>query len=95
MHMLQAGVDVTSLALLLGHASPTTTHGYLEADLSVKEKALRKLDAPSAAPDTLSTGRPVARLPRRGSALSLVPGRRPQLEAPGHPTARGRAGIRW
>jgi site-specific recombinase XerD len=47
MHMLQAGVDVTSLALWLGHASPTTTHGYVEADLSMKEKALSKLGSPS------------------------------------------------
>jgi len=44
MHMLQAGVDVTSLALWLGHASPTTTHGYVEADLTMKEKALGKLE---------------------------------------------------
>jgi integrase/recombinase XerD len=44
MHMLKAGVDVTSLALWLGHASPTTTHGYVEADLDMKEKALAKLE---------------------------------------------------
>jgi integrase/recombinase XerD len=44
MHMLQAGVDVTSIALWLGHASPTTTHGYVEADLTMKEKALGKLE---------------------------------------------------
>ena len=44
MHMLKAGVDITSLALWLGHASPTTTHGYVEADLAMKEKALGKLE---------------------------------------------------
>ena len=44
MHMLQAGVDVTSIALWLGHASPTTTHGYVEADLTMKQKALGKLE---------------------------------------------------
>jgi integrase/recombinase XerD len=46
MHMLQAGVDVTTLALWLGHANPATTHGYVEADLAMKEKALQKLEPP-------------------------------------------------
>ena len=46
MHMLQAGVDVTTLALWLGHADPATTHGYVEADLVMKEKALLKLQPP-------------------------------------------------
>ncbi len=44
MHMLQAGVDVTTLALWLGHADPATTHAYVEADLAMKERALRKLE---------------------------------------------------
>jgi site-specific recombinase XerD len=46
MHMLQAGVDVTTLALWLGHADPATTHSYVEADLTMKEKALQKLQPP-------------------------------------------------
>jgi len=46
MHMLQAGVDVTTLALWLGHADPATTHAYVEADLAMKEKALLKLQPP-------------------------------------------------
>ena len=40
MHMLQAGVDVTLIALCLGHESPATTHMYVEADLAMKERAL-------------------------------------------------------
>jgi len=40
MHLLQAGVDLTVIALWLGHESPVTTHGYVEADLSMKERAL-------------------------------------------------------
>lgn len=40
MHLLQAGVDLTVIALWLGHESPVTTHGYVEADLSMKEQAL-------------------------------------------------------
>lgn len=43
MHMLQSGVDITVIALWLGHESPATTHMYLEADLSMKERALNRL----------------------------------------------------
>jgi len=43
MHMLQSGVDITVIALWLGHESPATTHMYLEADLSMKERALSRL----------------------------------------------------
>jgi integrase/recombinase XerD len=44
MHLLQAGVDIATIALWLGHESIETTHMYLEADLAMKEKALGKLD---------------------------------------------------
>ena len=44
MHLLQAGVDIATIALWLGHESIETTHVYLEADLALKEKALGKLD---------------------------------------------------
>jgi site-specific recombinase XerD len=43
MHLLQSGVDITVIALWLGHESPTTTHMYIEADLSMKERALSRL----------------------------------------------------
>jgi integrase/recombinase XerD len=43
MHLLQAGVDITVIALWLGHESPTTTHIYLEADMAMKEAALSRL----------------------------------------------------
>ena len=42
MHLLQSGVDITGIALWLGHESPETTHIYVEADLKTKEQALRK-----------------------------------------------------
>lgn len=47
MHLLQAGVDITVIALWLGHESPTTTHRYIEADLAMKQRTLAKLDEPS------------------------------------------------
>jgi site-specific recombinase XerD len=50
MHLLQAGVDITVIALWLGHENPSTTHAYIEADLAMKERALRALQPPKAAP---------------------------------------------
>ena len=49
MHLLQSGVDITVIALWLGHESIETTHVYLEADMAAKERALQKL-APLDAP---------------------------------------------
>jgi site-specific recombinase XerD len=50
MHLLQSGVDITVIAMWLGHESPTTTHAYVEADLAMKERALAKLqEVPSKA----------------------------------------------
>ena len=46
MHLLQAGVDITVIALWLGHESPVTTHGYLEADLAMRERALATIAPP-------------------------------------------------
>jgi site-specific recombinase XerD len=43
MHLLQSGVDLSVIALWLGHESPSTTHLYMEADLSMKKQALGKL----------------------------------------------------
>lgn len=49
MHLLQSGVPFNVIALWLGHESTTTTHRYVEADLTMKEKALARLEAPDTA----------------------------------------------
>lgn len=48
MHLLQSGVDISVIALWLGHESPTTTHTYIEADLAMKEQALSRVQPPHA-----------------------------------------------
>ena len=59
MHLLQSGVDISVIALWLGHESPTTTHMYVEADLAMKNCALARLQEPDTqmrryqAPDVL------------------------------------------
>jgi site-specific recombinase XerD len=46
MNLLQSGVDISVIALWLGHESPATTHHYVEADLAMKERALARLQEP-------------------------------------------------
>ena len=50
MALLQAGVDMSVIALWLGHESPSTTHMYVEADLGMKERALARLEPPALKP---------------------------------------------
>ena len=42
MNLLQRCVDITVIALWLGHESIETTQTYLHADMAVKEKALAR-----------------------------------------------------
>lgn len=44
MHLLQSGVALPIIALWLGHEQPTTTHGYVEADLKMKQRCLDTLE---------------------------------------------------
>jgi len=40
MHLLESGVDITTIAAWLGHSQLDTTHGYVEINLRMKQKAL-------------------------------------------------------
>jgi integrase/recombinase XerD len=40
MHLLQAGVDITTIAAWLGHSQLSTTHGYVEINLRMKQEAV-------------------------------------------------------
>ena len=47
MHLLQSGVDLSVIAMWLGHETTQTTHQYLDADLETKKQALARLKSPS------------------------------------------------
>ena len=44
MHLLQSGVDLSVIALWLGHEQIETTHQYMEVNLDMKKDALKSLD---------------------------------------------------
>ncbi len=50
MQLLAAGVDITVIALWLGHEQIESTNIYLHADLSIKERALARTKPVSGAP---------------------------------------------
>jgi site-specific recombinase XerD len=49
MALLHAGVDITVIALWLGHESVTTTQIYLQADMTLKQQALDRTTPPASA----------------------------------------------
>jgi integrase/recombinase XerD len=50
MTLLHAGVDITVIALWLGHESVTTTQIYLQADMALKQQALDRTTPPASIP---------------------------------------------
>ena len=44
MNLLQAGVDISTIAIWLGHESIETPHKYMVADLEIKRRAMEKLN---------------------------------------------------
>jgi len=45
MHLLQTGVDITTIAAWLGHAQLSTTHGYVVINLRMKQAAVATMAA--------------------------------------------------
>jgi site-specific recombinase XerD len=43
MALLHAGVDTAVIALWMGHEDPASTQVYLHADMTIKEKALARV----------------------------------------------------
>ena len=64
MALLHAGIDITVIALWLGHESVTTTQIYLHADMALKEQALDRTTPPGRPARPLPAPRPAAGLPR-------------------------------
>ena len=50
MNLLHAGIDITVIALWLGHESTATTQIYLQADLALKQQALDRTTPPATPP---------------------------------------------
>ena len=65
MRLLHAGVDLTTIALWLGHESSETTQIYLHADLTFKERAIAR---------TTPTGTPTGRYRPNDRLLAFLEG---------------------
>lgn len=50
MRLLESGVDVTVIALWLGHEQVSTTNIYLHADMTQKERAIARVTPPATKP---------------------------------------------
>jgi site-specific recombinase XerD len=59
MALLRRGVDLSVIALWLGHESTETTQIYLHADMQLKEKALAHATASNAVPDRFRPSDPL------------------------------------
>ena len=43
MAMLGAGIDISTIAIWLGHETIQTTHKYMVADMTIKEDAIERI----------------------------------------------------
>ena len=78
MALLHRGVDLSVIALWLGHESTETTQIYLHADMQLKERALAHATSSGLAPDR-SAARPVARL--SGEPVIMPTNHPPKIES--------------
>lgn len=47
LHLLQSGVDISTIAIWLGHENINTTHKYMEVDIEMKQRMLERLTEPA------------------------------------------------
>ena len=52
MNLLSAGVDISVIALWLGHADTHSTDAYLHADMAIKQAAIDRTRPPNIQPGT-------------------------------------------
>lgn len=87
MHLLQSGVDITTIAAWLGHAQLGTTHGYVEIDLRMKQAAI---DPSAHLPELGTPAYPephvIDWLEKLGRRASYVQPAAPEHSRPGPPT---------
>jgi integrase/recombinase XerD len=50
MELLRSGIDVATIAILLGHEDIRTCQIYFHADLELKQRALARTTPPNTAP---------------------------------------------
>ncbi len=79
MRLLLSGVDVTVIALWLGHEQVSTTNIYLHADMSQKERAIAAHHPAEHDTRPLSRPRPAPRLPRGPLIMPTPVARSPPL----------------
>ena len=65
MRLLLAGVDITVIALWLGHESLTSTQAYLHADMQQKQEAIEKTAPPGSRQNPLQAPGPAPGIPRK------------------------------
>jgi site-specific recombinase XerD len=56
MQLLHAGVDITVIALWLGHEQAETAQIYLHADMAIKQRALDRTTPPTTKPGRFKPG---------------------------------------
>lgn len=91
MHLLQSGVDLTTIAAWLGHAQLSTTHAYVQIDLRTKQAAIATA---SALPDIADAQYPSAHIVAWLERLAARPRYAQSVSSAGPKSRRDRHTLR-